>query len=312
MGFDLVCLGEPMLEFNQQPALLDGSRLYLAGHGGDASNLAIAAARQGVSVAMATALGADPAGDSFLALWAREGVDASTVRRDPSRPTAVYFVRHVAAGHEFEFHRTGSAASAYGPGDLPAQVLAESRMICASGISLGISASAADAVLEAIGIARAHGARIAIDTNYRPRLWPAPRAAAVIHTAAAMAEIVLPTLDDAVALTGLAEPHAILDFYLRLGARLVALKLGPAGAWVATPERRAAVSAHPCEVVDATGAGDAFGGALLARLLFGDEPEQAARYAACAAALSTEGYGAVAPIPRAEAVLAALRQRAAA
>jgi 2-dehydro-3-deoxygluconokinase len=51
-------------------------------------------------------------------------------------------------------------------------------------------------------------------------------------------------------------------------------------------------------MVDATGAGDAFDGAFLARLLAGDDPEKAGRYANIAAALSTRDYGAVAPIPR--------------
>jgi 2-dehydro-3-deoxygluconokinase len=51
--------------------------------------------------------------------------------------------------------------------------------------------------------------------------------------------------------------------------------------------------------VDATGAGDCFGGAFIARLVAGDDPLRAARYANICAALSTTGYGAVAPIPRA-------------
>jgi 2-dehydro-3-deoxygluconokinase len=58
--------------------------------------------------------------------------------------------------------------------------------------------------------------------------------------------------------------------------------------------------------VDATGAGDTFCGSFLARILAGDDPHDAARYAGVAAALKCTGYGAVAPIPRAEAVLAVL------
>ena len=70
----------------------------------------------------------------------------------------------------------------------------------------------------------------------------------------------------------------------------------------ARPDRRL-----PCQPVDATGAGDAFGGAFVARLVAGDALAQAGRYAAAAAALSTEGYGAVAPIPHAARVRAALQ-----
>jgi 2-dehydro-3-deoxygluconokinase len=75
---------------------------------------------------------------------------------------------------------------------------------------------------------------------------------------------------------------------------------------LATPDQRQRIPAHPCRAVDATGAGDTFAGAFLARLILGDLPEAAARYAVIAAALKCEGFGAVAPIPRAAQVLAAL------
>jgi 2-dehydro-3-deoxygluconokinase len=58
--------------------------------------------------------------------------------------------------------------------------------------------------------------------------------------------------------------------------------------------------------VDATGAGDCFCGAALARLAFGDDAFAAARYANAAAALATTGFGAVAPLPRPDAVRALL------
>jgi 2-dehydro-3-deoxygluconokinase len=63
---------------------------------------------------------------------------------------------------------------------------------------------------------------------------------------------------------------------------------------------------HVVPVVDATGAGDAFCGSFLARILAGDASEQAARYANVAAALKCTGYGAVAPIPRPADVRAAM------
>lgn len=306
LGLDLLCIGEPMIEFNQMPPQPDGRRRYLETHGGDTSNAAIAAARQGARAGYITAIGADPAGDSLMALWRAEGVDASGVLRDPEHPTAIYFVMHSEAGHDFLYYRHGSAASFYRPADLPEAAIASARMICASGISQGISGSAADAVFRAIGIARAHGVRVAYDTNFRPRLWPARRAAAVIHAAIAEADIALPGLDDAAALTGLTDPDVVADFYLALGPRIVALKMGAAGTLLATPEKRLRIPPFTCRPVDATGAGDTFCGSFLARLIAGDTPEDAARYAACAAALSTTGYGAVAPIPRAATVLAAL------
>lgn len=306
MGVDLVCMGEPMLEFNQQPMGVDGRRFYLEGPGGDTSNAAVAAARQGAAVAYVTAVGRDPAGDRFMELWAAEGVECSAVGRSDVRATAVYFVTHSAKGHEFLYYRRDSAASAVGVADVPEAMIAGAKYFYASGISQGISASAADAVFHAIAVARLHGVQVAYDTNYRPLLWPVARAAAVIHAAIGQADIALPSLEDAQVLSGLSGADAICDFYLRLGPRLVVLKMGAEGALVATPTSRLRIPPFPCAFVDGTGAGDSFCGSFLARMIAGDTAEEAARYAAVAAALKTEGYGAVAPIPHAAAVRAAM------
>ncbi len=303
---DLLCMGEPMLEFNQLPPHSDGSVHYLEGHGGDTSNAAIAAARQGASVGYITAIGLDAPGDSFMALWQREGVDTTTVLRTDQALTGVYFVTHGAQGHQFLHYRKGSPAALYAPGDLPAAAIAQARLFYVSGISQGISTSAADAVFAAIDICRRNGVKVAYDTNYRPRLWPPARAAAVIHAAMAQAYFAFPGLDDALVLTGLTDPDAILDFYLRLGPSVVVLRMGERGAYLATAEGRSMIAGHPVQAVDATGAGDTFCGAFLARLLAGNSPAAAARYANVAAALKCTGYGAVAPIPRAAEVHAAM------
>ena len=129
MTVDLLCMGEPMLEFNQLPTQPDGTRHYLEGHGGDTSNAAIAAARQGARVGYITALGNDMPGDSFMALWAREGVDASTVIRTDRWLTGVYFVTHDETGHHFLHYRANSAASMYTPDDLPTAAFAAARDI---------------------------------------------------------------------------------------------------------------------------------------------------------------------------------------
>lgn len=294
---DLLCMGEPMLEFNQLPPQPDGSVHYLEGHGGDTSNAAVAAARQGASVGYITAIGTDAPGDSFMAMWARERVDTATVIRTDRALTGVYFVTHDVAGHHFLHYRKDSPAALYAPADVPHTALAAARMFYVSGISQGISVSAADAVFAAIDTCRRNGVSVAYDTNYRPRLWPPTRAAAVIHAAIAQADYAFPGMDDALVLTGLTEPDAILDFYLRLGPKVVVLRMGDRGAMLATPDRRVPIPPHVVQAVDATGAGDAFCGAFLARILAGDAPEPAARYANVAAALKCTGYGAVAPIP---------------
>ena len=302
---DLIFIGEPMLELNRR----DSAEAYLAAHGGDTSNAAISAARQGARVAYLTAVGRDAGGDGFVSLWEAEGIDTSHVVRSGTRPTAVYLVHHDETGHSFQYYRHGSAASAYAPEHVPDAAVREAKYLYASGISQGISNSAADAVFHAIDVARGAGVKVAYDTNYRASLWPAARASAIIHAAVSQSSVALPSLEDAMLLTGLTDPDTIVDFYLHLGPSLVVLKMGAAGTLLATAEERVRIAPFPCQAVDATGAGDTFGGAFMARLVDGDEPKVAATYAACAAALSTMGYGAVTPIPRAEAVRAALASR---
>jgi 2-dehydro-3-deoxygluconokinase len=303
---DLLCMGEPMLEFNQLPPNPDGTQHYLEGFGGDTSNAAVAAARQGARVGYITALGQDMPGDAFMALWQREGVSTTTVRRSDRYQTGVYFVTHDSAGHHFLHYRANSAAAMYTASDLPEDAIAAAKILFVSGISQGISASACDAVFAAIATARRSGVKVAYDTNYRPRLWPPARAAATMHAAMAGADFAVPGMEDVQTLTGLTEPQAMLDFYLRLGCKLVLLKMGEAGAWLATADERALIPAYKVKAVDATGAGDTFCGSFFARILAGDAPVRAARYASVAAALKCTGYGAVGPIPTADRVNAAL------
>lgn len=302
-NLDIVCLGEPMVEFNQT----DDKGRYLFGHGGDTSNCAIAAARAGASVGHVTRLGADEFGDSVMRLWADNGVDASRVTRDAAAHTGVYFVSHGAEGHVFSYLRAGSAASRIGPADVPGDYIAAAKILHVSGISMAISPSAADAVLEAIRVARDAGTLVSFDTNLRLRLWPLARAQAMTHAAMALCDIALPGLDDARQLAGLDDPDAIADFYLGLGARIVALTLGAQGCLVATAGERRRVPGIGVEAVDATGAGDTFDGNFLAEYLRTGDPFEAARYANAAAALSTTGYGAVAPMPMRADVEKALR-----
>jgi 2-dehydro-3-deoxygluconokinase len=234
-------------------------------------------------------------------------VDHTAVATDPQAYTAIYFVTHDEAGHHFHFFRSGSAASRLTPAAMPLERVRAAQVFHLSGISLAISASACDAGLAAMEAARAAGVQVSFDTNLRLKLWPAARARAVMTEAMRLADICLPSFDDLAALTGLRDDDAIVDHCLRLGAKVVALKLGERGALVADAQARHRIAPHPCQPVDATGAGDTFGGAFIARLVAGDSLPAAARYAAAAAALSTEGYGAVEPIPRAERVRQSLQ-----
>jgi 2-dehydro-3-deoxygluconokinase len=294
-----------MVEFNQTGE--GGGRQYLQGFGGDTSNFAVSAARQGARSGCISALGDDSHGRMLRALWTREGVDHSHVETNADAYTAIYFVTHGAQGHEFSFMRSGSAASRMQPSHLPRAAIESAKVLHLSGISLAISASACDTCYAAIDIARGAGVQVSFDTNLRLKLWPLARARAVMTDAMRHCDVCLPSLDDVSAITGIADPDALVDHCLALGAKTVALKLGAQGAIVANARERHRLPAHPCKPVDATGAGDTFGGAFVARLVAGDDLVDAGRYAVVAAALSTECWGAVDPIPHAPRVREAMR-----
>lgn len=293
--FDLIALGEPLIEFNQRdPA----APAFTRGFGGDTSNAAIAAARLGARVAYVCQLGDDTFGRDLLALWLAEGVATEGVRTLPGADTGLYFVSHGPAGHQFSYRRAGSAAARMTPADLPQALLARTRWLHVSGISLAISASACDAALAAITLARAAGAKISFDLNYRPRLWPPARALALTRQVLADCDLFLPGLDEIQTLTGLDDADAALDWAHAQGARAVALKLGPAGCRVSDGTQRLTLRGHAVAAVDATGAGDCFAGACLSQLARGAPLAEAARVANLAAALSTRRFGAVEGLPR--------------
>jgi 2-dehydro-3-deoxygluconokinase len=290
----IVSIGEPMVEFNQTRS---GDKTYLQGFGGDSSNMIIAAARSGARTAYVTRVGEDEFGRMFLDLWRKEGVDTSGVIVDREAPTGAYFVTHGPNGHVFSYLRAGSAASRIKPADLPD--LKNAAVVHASGISMAISQSACDTVLAAFEGAKG---KVSFDSNLRLKLWPLERARARIAKAAGMADYFFPSIEDARQLSGTDSPEENLAWAHRLGARNVFLKLGADGVLVSDGTRREKIPGLHVKAADATGAGDCFCGAALARIVAGDSIWEAARYANAAAALATTGFGAVDPLPRPEAV----------
>ncbi|WMD18405.1 sugar kinase [Achromobacter seleniivolatilans] len=307
--FDIVALGEPLVELNQTSK---DQQQYLQGFGGDTSNAVIAAARQGARCAYLTRVGNDAFGAQFLDLWKSEGVDTSGVQVDDDAHTGLYFVQHGPDGHAFSYLRRGSAASLMTPATLHSGLIERAKFLHVSGISMAISTSACDTVFAAIDRARAAGTQISLDSNLRLRLWPVDRARAILRETMRAADLFLPSMDDMQHLTGNDDPERTLDWIRDSGAGgVVVLKLGKDGSIIDDGRTRVAVGALRVDAVDATGAGDCFAGSLLARRCLGDSWEDAVRYANVAAALSTLGYGAVDPLPRAEQVQERLKNTAA-
>jgi len=291
--FDLIAIGEPLYELVQ----LDGGK-FAGGFGGDTSNMLVAASRLGARCAYISAVGMDFFGDALLDLWRREGIDCRHVRRRNDAPTGAYIISNGADGPTFTYLRKGSAASLLSAADIPDEAIRAARFVHASGISLAISQSAADAVLSAFARARAFGVRTAFDTNMRLKLWPLEAARAAIHAATAGVDLLKVSQEDAHVLCGIDEPRAIAEHYRGLGARCVAVTMGAHGALIADAQGVSEAPGISVPCLDATGAGDAFTGALLTCMAEGAPPADALRVANMVGALSTRGSGAINALPR--------------
>ena len=103
-NIDIVCMGEAMVEFTRMNRS-KGEALYIRGLGGDTSNCAISAARQGVKVAYLSAVGDDQFGKIAIDTWLTEGIDVSQVFVDPNSPTGIYFIDPVPKGRNFTYYR---------------------------------------------------------------------------------------------------------------------------------------------------------------------------------------------------------------
>lgn len=306
MAPDIIAIGEPMLEFNaaEEGSLSEIGR-FNVGYGGDTANFTVAASRLGGKVGYITRLGNDEFGARFLRIWKKEGIDTRHVVYDAKAPTGIYFVSRKASEHFFTYYRKNSAACRMSPSNIPLDYIRNARLLHVSGISQGISISACDAVFEAMTVAKEAGVIVSYDPNLRLKLWPLDRARAIIHQAVAMADFVLPSLEDATALTGMKDEEELVRFYLNLGPTAVVLKLGERGALLAVNEEANGVAGHkirrflPHKVdsVDMTGAGDTFDGGFAVGFLAGWPLEKCVQFANAAAALATTGVGAVSPIP---------------
>ncbi|HVX44490.1 MAG TPA: PfkB family carbohydrate kinase, partial [Mycobacteriales bacterium] len=162
---------------------------------------------------------------------------------------------------------------------VPETGLEDFQIIFLSAITLSIlSDRGRERLWEALAQARAAGSRVAFDTNYRPVGWPNVAAArAAVGRTLTLTDIALPTFEDEQALFGDARPEDCADRLRAAGVGEIVLKVGAAGALVATAEGLVPVPAAPVErIVDTTAAGDSFNGAYLAARIRDADPVVAA------------------------------------
>jgi 2-dehydro-3-deoxygluconokinase len=308
---EIISLGEPLIEFSaDEEGPLSEVGCFKRGYGGDTSNFAVAVSRLGGNAGYLTRLGDDEFAGSFLKLWTNEGVDTRHIVKDSTAYTGMYFIARMGQKHDFTYFRQNSAASRMTPEFLPTDYIRQARLLHVSGISQCISPSACDTIFSAIAIAKEANVKISYDPNLRLKLLPLEQAKAIIDRTIAMADIVLPSIEDALPLTGKNSPEEIVQLYLDLGPEVVALKLGAEGSVLATREKNndgfrlniQKFDPYKVDSKDTTGAGDTFDAAFVVGYLAGWPLEKCIRFANAAAALTTTELGAVSPIPRLKAV----------
>lgn len=291
MSYDVVVLGEVLIELSTTSPWRRGSSLTL-GFSGDALNSGAAAAAAGARVALLTRVAEDELGDLLVDRIAELGIETALVRRTPGENGAYFVHADPEGARAFVYARRGSAASELSASDVRDASLGDAAVVVASGITCALSSSAAGAV----HAAATSGARFIYDPNYRPRLTSAADAAEQLRTLAPHADLVTPSCPgESSALLGSDDPRRVIDACLGLGARAVAVTCGPDGVWLRDGMHLPALA--PPRLVDQTGAGDVFVGTVAGRLALGDDLVEAARLGTAASSLSLAGAGGSGVVP---------------
>jgi 2-dehydro-3-deoxygluconokinase len=290
----IAALGEGLIEL-RPGAAEDELRV---GVGGDAANALVMAARLGAPARLGGRVGDDAFGERLLRFWDGAGVDVRWVRRDAGAPTGLYINDPAPdGGHRFTYWRRGSAGGRLEPADVPDAFLDGVGILLVTGVTLSISATAAAAAQDAADRARARGVRVAFVVNHRPALAPDPD---LLRACAAAADIVIASVEDAAAVSGVAAALGDAD------AREVVLTAGGEPAMVRWPDGLKRRHVPAAQVVDAAGAGDALAGAYLAARLAGLAPPAALARGVAAASLSVGRTGCAASYPTADELAAAV------
>ena len=265
-----VVVGVPRLP-RPGETVIGGDRRELPG--GKGANQAVAAARLGSAVGFVGRVGADAAGRRLRDDLEAEGVDVAHLRADDEAPSGVALIG-VEEGGENAIIVSPGANGRVGAED----VEAAGELLASAGV-----------VLLQHEIPRAAVAAAAAAAAARLVVNPAPA-----RELAGRPDVLVPNRGE---LAQLAGPGPPAEAATRLGLPAVVVTLGAAGALVVEGSGAEAVSAPAVPVVDTTGAGDAFCGALADALDRGAELVEAARFAAAAAALSVTRDGARGGLP---------------
>lgn len=309
----VVTFGEIMLRLSP-PGLerLFQSPLLSATFGGGEANVAVSLSHFGLDSRYVTRLPANAVGDAALRALRAEGVNVEGVLRGGER-LGIYFAETGASQRagNVVYDRAGSAVAAARPEEFDWQrLLSGAAWFHVTGITPALGPAAAAATRDAVEAARAAGARISIDLNFRRKLWTEAEAQAVLRPLAARCHVLIANEEDLQACLGVAvrdadvrraslDPAAYREAAVRVsrdfGTELVAITLRESrsasrNGWSAVLWDADTASFHESqkydvELVDRIGGGDSFAAGLIHGLVTGRTPGEALRFAVAASAL---------------------------
>ncbi|WP_416877251.1 sugar kinase [Litorimonas sp.] len=296
----IVCFGEPMVELRSA-----NGGLLSQGFGGDVYNTLIHLNRlmgEKVNASLCTAIGSDTFSDDFENLLNEEGVSTDYLIRDKTGTMGLYAITLDEAGERsFTYWRGQSAARHFmsHPDLKLSDLIANSDLIYFSGITLAIqSDSEREGFFNLLNKAKANGAKIAFDPNYRARLWE-DREIARKWTRAAykISDIIFTGTEDERLFESRTSEEIIANILKKHGERDIVVTDGINRVHAyCGGENHTVPTIDVVTVVDTTGAGDAFNAGFLSVYLQGGTPEDALANANRLASYIVTVRGAIPPL----------------
>ena len=255
---------------------------FLVAPGGCAANVALALRRLEVPVAVAGRVGDDVFGELVRRELEAQGVDTRGVRTTPGVGTSKTVVLSI-AGEDRRFLHTFGANAA-----VTADDLIDTADVIYVGGYLILPSVDPDALAERMHDARGRGSAVILDvvapTGAHPSL-------AALGRLLPHVDFFVPNHDEARAITGEDDPHRQAELLAEHGARTVMIKLGERGLYVLGEGGAFELEAPPVQVVDPSGAGDAFAAGLALGLLEGRPLDETARFASVLGASACTALG---------------------
>lgn len=250
--------------------------------GGCAVNTAVDLVRLGLKAAVAGAVGKDTAGTFIKQTLSQSGIEVDGISEFKQASTAYTFIMIAANGQRRYLHHLGANAC-LSDGDIPDSLLARARMLHIGGAFL-MPQMDGQPTAKLLQRARNAGLKTSLDTAYNPNV----NARSLIEPCLPYLDIFIPSIEEAELITGLKEPAAILDFFAPHQIPILGIKLGKQGCIIRSGETTIHYPAYEVEVVDTSGAGDAFMAGFLYGILQNWTIENAATFANAAAAFCVQ------------------------